>query len=54
MMEGPDKRFFNFFLAKINSNDAKLSRNYIIGVLNKDIVPRSNITPEEIKPMKDL
>ena len=40
-------------LSKINSNDAKLSRNSIIGVLNKAIVPRSNITPEEIKAMKD-
>ena len=39
-------------LSKINSNDAKLSRNP--GVLNKAIVPRSNITPEEIKAMKDL
>ena len=35
----------------INSNDAKLSRNSIIGVLNEAIVPRS-ITPEEIKAMK--
>ena len=41
-------------LSKINSSDAKLSRNSIIGVLNKAIVPRSNITPEEIKAMKDL
>ena len=41
-------------LSKINSNDAKLSRNSIIGVLNKAIVPRQNITPEEIKAMKNL
>ena len=41
-------------LSKIHSNDAKLSRNSIIGVLNKAIVPRPNITPEEIKAMKNL
>ena len=41
-------------LSKINSNDAKLSRNSIIGILNKAIVPRPNITPEEIKAMKNL